>query len=241
MRMAGLDWRRGHDYGRTMSTAEEIICQVKNWEQLRQRQARETLRTVFLADDRYIVKKFEIPAGINKYRRPWIQEHEALSISPPECVPSSLGYVEQVEHNKRIVYLVKDYVPGKVCDRFEDGDMAEAGSLLARLHQHGIITDDANVHNFLKKDNGQMIFIDMGRARIYPCRSLPILIQIGRELAKFKREGICWNKNQWQEFLYHYFAHYSCSRLHRILILNSCACSNTMRYCRKSLRGKHPK
>lgn len=223
-----------------MSTAEEIIRTIKTWKQLSQRQARETLRTVFLADDRYIVKKFEIPDRINDYRQPWVQEHNALTRSPADCVPASLGFSEMVTDNLRIAYLVKDYVPGRVCDHFEDGDMLEAGRLLARLHQHGIITDDTNVHNFLKKENGQMIFIDMGRALIYPARTIPLFFQIGRELAKFRREGISWNKIQWKQFLHHYFVHYSCSRFVRFLILSSCTCSNSIRFIRKIMQFKNP-
>jgi len=223
-----------------MSNAEEIIHNIKTWKQLSQRQARETLRTVFLADNRYIVKMFDIPAQVKQYRRPWIQEHEALTKSPAGTVPASLGFTETVKADRRMAYLVKDFVPGIVCDHFEDSDMPEAARLLACLHRHGIITDDANVHNFLKQENGQMLFIDMGRALVYPAQSAAFLFQIGRELAKFRREGISWNKKQWEVFILNYFNHYSCSRFVRFLILSSCTCSNSIRFIRKSMQSKKP-
>lgn len=224
-----------------MTAAQDILQSARDWKQLRQRQARETLRTVYLVDEKYIIKKFEIPVDTSRYRRPWMLEQAALSRAPAGCVPVCYGFVENHDADKRIVFLVKGFVPGRVIDRFHDEDMPAAARLLAGLHRNLVITDDANAQNFLKKDDGSMAFIDLGRAIVFESPSLKYYIHTGRELAKFRREGLCWNRVQWKVFLRHYFADFSGSRPTRILITISCAGSSAMRTMRKLLQFKNPR
>jgi hypothetical protein len=223
-----------------MYKIEEILASAKDWKLLNERQARETFRSVFLVDNQFVIKRFEIPLAAKKYRRPWIIEDKALRRLNGDNAPRTCGFTEKIVGDKRVAWLGKEFVSGTTTDRFNDSDIPLVATLMAGLHNHMIITDDANVHNFLKIDEHRMFFIDLGRGRIFIFRSPWFFINVGWELAKLRREGFHWNRNHWNLFKKLYFQVFSNSSTAKAFVLFCCAVATGLRMIRKCLQLKSP-
>jgi len=221
-----------------MPSVENILTQGQSWVTLRERQVRETRRTVFLVDERYIVKQFEIPLHVSSYRKPWLCEDQGLKRLDGTHAPRSFGFVESVGNNTRIIQLVKEYIPGHPCQNFAMSDMQAVAELMAGVHKKLVITDDANVQNFMKMNDGRMIFVDFGRAQVFSWQSPWFLVRIGGELAKLRREGFYWDNSLWSAFLPAYFNQLDCSHTARWVIRCACAIKTITRMIRKSFNKK---
>lgn len=224
-----------------MSTAHDILAGAQRWELLRQRRAKETLRSVFRVDDRYVVKKFEVPLAARRYRRPWLAEDACLRRLDGRGAPRSFGWHEETEANRRVVWLVKEYIAGTPVETFAAADLPAAACLLAGVHARAVVTDDASAGNFLRVSDGQMAFLDFGRARLYPRADLRLEAAIGWELAKLRREGFRWDAALWRAFLPLYFDALGASRGRQTRIRLACAAAVALRRIRKTLQGKNPR
>jgi len=217
---------------------ENILEESRHWELLRKRHAKETLRSVFRVDGRYVAKKFEIPPETRRYRRPWLAEDACLRRLAGDGAPRSFGWFEEISAGLRIFWLVKEYVAGEPVTAFFAADLPAVARLLARIHGRGIVTDDANAGNFLRTLDGQMEFLDFGRARLFRRTGLWLDLHVGRELAKLRREGFRWNDDLWRAFLPLYFAALDASPLRRARIRFACAATTVLRQARKILQKK---
>lgn len=119
-----------------MPYAQDIVATQESWTLLSQRQARETLRTVYRVNSLYTVKKFELPSRVKRYRRPWIIEDRALRRLDGTGAPRSLGFFESIDSGTRTVWLVREYLEGEVRDSLPDGTMAFIDLGRARLFPH---------------------------------------------------------------------------------------------------------
>lgn len=207
---------------------------------LAERQAHETRRSVFLVEGRYTVKKFEVPATVSTFRRPWEIEDKALRRMDGCCAPRSFGWVEQSGGDVRVFWLAKEYLPGEVLDRFLGEGIPAVARALAEVHRRLIITDDANVHNFLRHPDGSFVFIDFGRARNFICRSPWFYWNTGWELAKLFREGFARDRGLFRQFLVSYFEQANYPAGVRGMITLSMKFSAALRMIRKTLQGKSP-
>ena len=224
-----------------MSTAKAILAGAQRWELLRKRRAKETLRSVFRVDDRYVAKKFEIPLAARRYRRPWLAEDACLRRLDGRGVPRSFGWFEEPAGDQRVVWLVKEYVVGTPVETFAAADLPAAARLLAGVHAQAVFTDDASAGNFLRTPDGQMEFLDFGRARPYRRTGWRFDAAIGCELAKLRREGFRWDAALWRAFRPLYFAALGASRGRQIRIRLACAAAAALRQARKTLQGKNPR
>lgn len=217
-----------------------ILGAASSWQLLGERQARETKRSVFLVDGRYTLKKFEIPATISSFRRPWEIEDKALRRLGGSCAPRGLGWVEESGNAHRTFWLAKEYLPGETNDRFAAEDIPAVARAMAGIHRRLIITDDANVHNFLKRPDGSIVFIDFGRARNFMWRSPWFYWNVGWELAKLFREGFMRDRAGFREFLVSYFQQADYTAGSKMMITLSMKFSAALRVIRKMLQGKSP-
>ena len=224
-----------------MSTAKAILAGAQRWELLRKRRAKETLRSVFRVDDRYVAKKFEIQLAARRYRRPWLAEDACLRRLDGRGVPRSFGWFEEPAGDQRVVWLVKEYVVGTPVETFAAADLPAAARLLAGVHAQAVFTDDASAGNFLRTPDGQMEFLDFGRARPYRRTGWRFDAAIGCELAKLRREGFRWDAALWRAFRPLYFAALGASRGRQIRIRLACAAAAALRRTRKTLQGKNPR
>jgi len=237
-----MEWKLG-SYPNTvhgMVRIDDILSSAEDWKLLNERQARETFRSVFLVNNEFVIKRFEIPLHEKKYRTPWIIEDKALRRLNGDCAPRTCGFIEKTIGDKRVAWLGKDYIPGVTKDHFTEDDIPGVARLMARLHRHLIITDDANVQNFLLSEDNRMIFVDLGRARLFIMRSPWFYANVGWELAKLNREGFHWNADHWKLFKQLYFQYFACSAPARMFIHISCAAAIILRMIRKCVQFKSP-
>ncbi len=220
---------------------EKILRDSRHWELLRKRRAKETQRSVFRVDGHYVAKKFEIPLDVRSYRRPWLAEDACLRRLDGDGAPCSYGCFEETEADQRVVWLVKEFVAGEPVETFAAADLPAAARLMARIHNRLIITDDASAGNFIRTLDGEMQFLDFGRARLFR-RSGPWFdLHVGWELAKLRREGFRWNDELWQAFVPLYVEALGGSRLRRARLLAACSVSVVLRMARKFFQGKSPR
>ena len=222
-------------------TPERILKESRHWELLRKRRAKETQRSVFRVDGHYVAKKFEIPLDVRSYRRPWLAEDACLRRLDGDGAPRSYGCFEETEADQRVVWLVKEFVAGEPVGTFAATDLPAAARLMARIHNRLIITDDASAGNFLRTLDGEMQFLDFGRARRFRRPGLGFDLHVGWELAKLRREGFRRDISLWNAFVPLYFAALGGSRLRRARILAACSVSGALRMARKFFQGKSPR
>ena len=213
---------------------EKILQESRHWELLRKRRAKETQR-------RFVAKKFEIPLDVRRYRRPWLAEDACLRHLDGVDAPRSYGWFEETEADQRVVWLVKEFVAGEPIDTFASADLPAVARLMARIHKRLIITDDASAGNFIRTLDGEMQFLDFGRARLFRWPGLWFDLHVGWELAKLRREGFRWDDALWRAYLPLYFAAAAASRRRQFRIRAACAGAAALRRTRKTLEGKNPR
>ena len=220
---------------------EKILRDSRHWELLRKRRAKETQRSVFRVDGHCVVKKFELPLDARAYRRPWLAEDACLRRLDGDGAPRSFGWFEETEADQRVVWLVKEFVAGEPVDAFVATDPPAVARLMARIHNRLIITDDASPGNFIRTLDGEMQFLDFGRAQLFRRPGLWFDLHVGWELAKLRREGFRWNSALWQAFLPLYFKALGASRRRQAHLLAACSAATTLRNARKFIQGKPPR
>ncbi|HMP73095.1 MAG TPA: hypothetical protein PKE55_07515 [Kiritimatiellia bacterium] len=211
-----------------------------SWKRLASRQAAETLRSVHLLDHDLIVKTFTIPLRATRYRTPWLNEDEALRRAPPGCAPAPLGWYEEITETHRIIRLGHTYIPGAICDQLGKQHAEPLARLLATLHRHGIVIDDAAGDNFITTPDGNLLCLDFGRAILGNPASLLFLRRAGRELGKLRRAAFGWDTPAWNAFKPHYYRLQSYSPFQEFIVRTSCMISVILRILRKTLKGKSP-
>lgn len=218
--------------------AENILRGSRHWELLQKRMVKNMQRSVFRVDGCYVVKKYELPLIVRLHRRPWTIEDACLRRLDGDDAPRSFGWLEQIEANRRVVWLLKEYIAGYPVSGFVLSDVPDIARLLARIHSRRIITDDAHPQNFIRSLDGRLMFTDFGRARLHACHGPCLFVRIGWELAKLRRQGFQWDPDLWAAFHPIYFRELGCSALSRALIWISCETAIGMRMARKTLQGK---
>ena len=220
---------------------EKILKESRHWELLRKRRAKETLRSIFRVDGRYVAKKFEIPLDVRRYRRPWLAEDACLRRLDGAGAPRTCGWFEETEADQRVVWLVKEFVAGAPVETFAATDLPAVARLLAGVHAQAVMTDDASAGNFLRTLDGDLQFLDFGRAKWFRRPGLGFDLHVGWELAKLRREGFRGDAPLWNAFVPLYFAALGGSRLRRARILAACSVSGALRMARKFCQGKSPR
>lgn len=218
-----------------MEDLNGIIAAAMATSPVRRRQARETLRSVFLVDG-LVVKEFDIPASSRRYRRPWRTEMTALSRFGTDYCGAALGVVERVEGKTRKCFLVKRFIEGTPLETIANADLPDLARLMARIHMRGVITDDAHPDNLLRQPAGGLEFIDFGRAKTFPFRPAPAFA-VGREFEKLYREGFGRDEAMFKDFLRAYWTASRTSRPRRLAIIVATRVAVILRALRKG-RGR---
>jgi len=174
----------------------------------RERWVKNTLRQVYVSQEEQVVKCFFHHPGRRDFRKPWDQEDRALRALKGLNVPETYGYrkIRTADGTPGVIYT-KQYIKGVTLDRATADVAASMGELLAGFHNRGVATLDPAIHNFVRSPDGQLYFIDFGRARIYPGKGPVFQVMVGKEFFRIFREAFIWDHDLLRHFKSAYRRH----------------------------------
>ena len=181
------------------------VLATGRWTLLQSRNVRGVHREVFLTGDGHVVKRYTHEGRPPLIRRPWVQEHRALSRLQGRGAPLPVGYVSERSAGRRRVILVRHFVAGAPVGILEASVLEEIANLMARFHEAGVTTDDAHRHNFIRGANGDLVFLDFGRARVFSRHSPLLFAGVAVDLHRFYRATLKRDQELWEKFLDAYF------------------------------------
>jgi hypothetical protein len=179
---------------------DDILDHEDEWVPIRSYWRRNAFREVFRYRDDTVVKRFTFPWWFLHAHRPWWHEHEGLQRLRGLGFPASHGYRRKPRARRWVVRYARAFLPGRPVPALSREDMPGAADLFALMHKHGCICNDPSLANFVFTDEGSLRCIDFGRAWTFHRWSPALPIFIGREFARFWREGLQLDANLWQAF-----------------------------------------
>lgn len=160
-----------------------ITCVKKRW-------IHSTLRQVYITDNGFVIKRYSHFPGRKDYRLPWRREHRALQRLAGLNVPTTHGYI-RVKHDGDVYShtFVRTLLPGEELRWTSTSQIDQAAELLVRFHRMGVVTLDPARENFIQTGDGNIGFIDFGRARTFVQRSPLAPLNMGKDLFRLLRTG----------------------------------------------------
>ncbi len=204
---------------------------------IRQRWRKNTLREVYSGSDGKVTKRFWVRPGARRYPEPWLREHEALKRLGGNEFPRTYGIKERPFQRGREILFVRDFVDGALMGRVSIEGARQMGRLFARMHQAGVVMNDAALDNFVKDEKGIIRCIDFGCARVFQPRSIFLVYAAGKELSKLNRDVFSDDPGCWAAFRQAYFKELGSNALARCLTLSAYKVSRVARWLRKDLFG----
>ncbi|UCC15487.1 MAG: hypothetical protein JSW21_06070 [Gammaproteobacteria bacterium] len=182
----------------------EILASLDKLEPMQQRRVRGVLRSVHRAGDRFVIKRYVHGESPPPRRRPWVVENTALTRLGGLHAPKAIGYIEEKTDCGMTATLVRQFVAGDPIAE-PDGKLArEIASLMAALHGRGVTTEDAHRHNFIRTPEGELMFLDFGKARVFETGNPLIYPAVAFDLYRFFRAALDRDTALWQIFLDEY-------------------------------------
>ena len=114
--------------------------------------------------------------------------------------------------------LVRRYVAGAPVSDSDDGLIREMASLFAALHGHGVTTEDAHLDNFLRTAEGELVFLDFGKARVFRAGSPLLYAGVAFDLHRLFRAALRGDPGLWQIVIDEYQRCSSFGRLGRAAV-----------------------
>jgi tRNA A-37 threonylcarbamoyl transferase component Bud32 len=179
------------------------------------------IREVYLYD-RMVVKRFVKLAALPDVRRVWVMEHRALERLEGVPTPKTYGFVEKkINKTKEIIYA-REFVDGAPIEKIQPEDIRPLSWIMARIHRRGVITRDPHLENFIRTENGKIIFFDFGRALVLNRKNPLLALLIGKELARILVHAGLTDSGLKNHFLEQYFEFFQPSPTAQILMTRIC-------------------
>lgn len=173
--------------------------------ELQRREARGMLREVLLADGRYVVKRYTCGGEPSRGRRPWVAEDRALRRLDGRHAPAPVGFLEERDGDEFRATLVRGYVSGTSVDRVDKSLIGPMARSIAAIHGQGVITEDAHRENFVRDGDGELSFVDFGKARTFAPWNPLLFAGIAFDLHRLYRAALDRDEWLWRSFLDAYF------------------------------------
>jgi hypothetical protein len=196
-----------------------------------------------------LLKRYWIGSGVKRYDRPWRHEHHALARLAGRMFANTFGYTEQPrEHGKEVVFT-REFIEGSAIDVCDENDIRDFAAMLAVLHQRGVVTGDIQLKHIIRRPDGQMSFIDFGRAVVYHHPSPRFYYRVGGELAEALQVLCRGDRAASQIFRAAYIARAAPRAWQLTIMMIGFRAARTLRRLRASSRpgrlrregGRHPK
>jgi serine/threonine protein kinase len=179
------------------------------------------IREVYLYDS-MIVKRFVKLAALPDVRQVWVMEHRALDRLEGLPTPKTYGFVEKKINGAKEIIYARDFVHGAPIEQFQVEDILSLAWIMARIHRRGVITRDPHLDNFIRTENGKIIFFDFGRALVLNRKNPLLALLIGKELARILVHAGLTDTGLEIQFLEQYFEFFQPSPTARILMTRIC-------------------
>lgn len=174
---------------------------------IHQREVRGVLREVFRVGDGHVLKRYTYAGPQPRLRHPWVVEYSALTRLGGRGAPSVVGYATERDGDSFRGMLLRRFLPGDPVGAIDRGLADEIARLLAGFHGAGVTTEDAHRHNFLRLKDGDLAFMDFGRARVFGTWNPLLPAGIAFDLHRFGRACLNGDQATWGSFLDEYFRH----------------------------------
>lgn len=218
-----------------------VLASHDEWIPIRSRESSAGYRDVFVYQNQYLIKTYTIEAYHRQNRQPWEREHIALQRLQGLPVQQSYGYQRMRGGSSDRVVHLKSYIAGEVVNTFNRQTTKQAAKLLAKIHEKGVATENPMPQNFAVGRDEELYCVDFGRARSLKPFSIPLYFFAGRELAKFRRNGLDWDRRLWWLARREYFQSTTAPLPARIFIRIVCFGTTKIRQLRKILSLKSPR
>jgi hypothetical protein len=172
--------------------------------------------------NRMIVKRFVKLAALPDVRRVWKMEHRALERLDGLPTPKSYGFVEKKNNGVKEIIYVREFVDGAPIEKFQPEDIRPLAWIMARIHRRGVITRDPHLENFIRAEDGKIIFFDFGRAVVLHRKNPILALLIGKELARILVHAGLNGSGLQDQFLDLYFYFFQPSPAARLMMLKIC-------------------
>lgn len=184
---------------------------------IKKKKKKNIIHEVYLYD-RTLVKRFIKTAPLPDMRRVWRIEDRALRRLRGLPVPDTYGWVEKRLNGVKEVIYAREYLEGRPIESFSNDDMGSLAAMMVQVHERGVITRDPAIENFIKRDDGKILFIDFGRSVILNPKNPLAIDYMGKELARLWFHAFAGNNELYACFHEKYFELLPCSRPTRFLM-----------------------
>lgn len=176
---------------------------------VKSRARRGTVRSVYVYRERDVIKHYGARGWGVWWSPYWRREHEALERLRGLPVPESRGYFRARIGGYRSAVYVRECIAcdplTNVSDPVAPQFLPEIARLMAEVHKRGVITSDYSLFNIRRRPNGEIVFIDFHRARVFPNRGARFWLYVGSDLAQFYRTPCRRREVLFGAFLSEYF------------------------------------
>lgn len=146
------------------------------------RQDKNTVRNVYVLDERVLIKTFTEHPGKRDHKKPWAQEHRALQWLKGLPVPESHGCDTVPRQDGRRMYVLrKEYVHGTPLDTPDTATIRQFAELMAHMHRRGVVANDPARANVLRRADGPLAVIDLGKAKLFRWKTPRFWWYLGKE------------------------------------------------------------
>lgn len=133
--------------------------------------------------DGLIIKRYKVLTIKGFIRGRWRREHAALKRLAKHNVPAPKSHFVVAEA-KNIYTHQRESIPGFALTSWNADQAAELGIYIAKVHKAGVTLGDMAMDNFLITNEGRLVFIDYGRARVFFWRGLSFYFFASKDILR---------------------------------------------------------
>lgn len=146
------------------------------------RRDKNTVRNVYVLDERVLIKTFTEHPGKRDRKKPWAQEHRALQWLKGLPVPESHGCDAVQRQDGRTMFMLrKEYLPGAPLETLNTHTIHRFAELMNAMNARGVVANDPARANVLQRSDGELAMFDFGKAKLFGWKTPRFWWYLGKE------------------------------------------------------------
>lgn len=169
------------------------------------RRDKNTVRNVYVLDERVLIKTFTEHPGKRDRKKPWAQEHKALQWLKGFPVPESYGCDTLPRRDGRTMFVLrKEFLPGAPLETLNTRFTHQFAELMSAMNARGVVANDPARANVLQRSDGGLAMFDFGKAKLFHWKTPRFWWYLGKEHCQVLR-GFCkLDAQAFREYHIHY-------------------------------------